>query len=61
MSDYGIFNDDGLIDGPYHSEKEAMEVAKAYDADEGAHVLRLCHDHPEHADLCCEVCHAEEE
>lgn len=61
MTEYGIFNDEGLIEDGFFSYEEASFVADGYDKDENAHVLEICPDHPEHANSSCEECNAEDD
>ena len=58
---YGIFNDEGMIDGPFYTKDEADTWAADYDEDEGAVVYELCPDHEEQPAHACELCYDEED
>lgn len=54
--EYGIFSDEGLIEGGFCSRAEATAaLAARYQPDDGD-VRRCCHDHPEHEADSCEEC-----
>lgn len=59
--EFGIFNDEGLLEDGFFSEEEArnalhIETGGRYDEDEHAHVAEICHDHPENERDNCEDC-----
>ncbi len=58
-TEYGIFTDDGLIEGGFYSEKSAQKALDLDYAEDEAHVAEICHDHPEHEADTCEECNAE--
>lgn len=60
MAQFGIFNDEGMIDGPYDSRVEAQEAARDHHAEEDYRVLELCPDHEGEPNASCEPCLAEE-
>jgi len=61
MNEFGIFNDEGKIEGDFYSMVEAQA---RIDADpetyEGCHAAECCHDHPEYEKDDCEDCGEEE-
>lgn len=60
-TEYGIFNDEGVIARDFYSEEEARAfAAKEFAEEEGLQISALCHEHPEHAAETCEECNAEE-
>lgn len=66
MIEYGIFNDEGLLEDGYYVEAEAREslASPVYDGDVHAYVAPICREHHEYrADACplCEVPDSEEE
>lgn len=61
MSEFGIFSDDGLLEGGFYSEEHAERIRERdYDEDD-AHVAECCHDHPEHERATCECCDVDDE
>ncbi len=58
---YGIFNDEGLLEGDFASLKEAQDVAEEYDDEDDVHVAECCPDHPKEERATCEACDEEEE
>ena len=62
MKAYGVFNDEGMIDGPFYSIDSAQREWEAYvELDEECRVRELCAEHPEQPRDACEECNAEEE
>jgi hypothetical protein len=59
MSEFGIFNDEGKVEGDFCSMAEAQAPI---DADpetyEGCYAAECCHDHPEYEKDNCEDCNA---
>lgn len=54
--EYGIFSDEGLIEGGFYSRAAAAAaLAARYQPDDGD-VRRCCRDHPEHEADSCEEC-----
>jgi hypothetical protein len=55
---YGVFNDEGLIEGPGLSKAEAEADAAKYRAEGDLHakVAEICDDHEEHEAATCEEC-----
>lgn len=61
-TEYGIFTDEGKIEGDFYSAEEAERVLCArYGEETDGHVGACCHDHPEQEAANCELCNAEEE
>ncbi len=75
MDEYGIFNDEGLLESDFYSKEDAEtalqedypeEVQEDADrverGEEPLHyVARLCHDHPDQPAHGCEECDEEED
>ena len=62
MDEYGIFNDEGMIEGDFYSKEEAeAAVAARYTADDEVHVARCCPEHSEQERENCEDCAAGED
>lgn len=62
MSEFGIFNEEGLLEGDFYSTAEAERAIEERYADEdGAYAAMICRDHPEHEAMNCELCNAEED
>ena len=61
-SEYGIFNDEGMIDGPFYSKGEAEKVMAELVAQDEPNltVSEICPDHAEQDRYSCEECEAEE-
>lgn len=60
MQEYGLFNDEGLVEGGFWSRDEAFDaMTSEYDPDDGLEVHEVCPDHPEQPKLCCWRCEAE--
>ena len=61
MDTYGIFSDEGLLEGEFSSrEKATVALALSYDGAD-AHVGLVCHDHPDHEKDSCEECEEDSE
>lgn len=60
--EYGIFNDEGLLEGGFYDPQQARyRMLTAY-AEEGAHVAPVCPDHPDSGEQgSCEHCDGENE
>lgn len=63
MTHYGLFNDEGLVEGDFASLGEAEAALKSrYTADDDLHVAAQCHEHPEEeADFCASCLDEEDE
>lgn len=60
--EYGIFADEGLLEGGFYSEIEAQDaVRERYTADDDVTVLECCRDHPDEARAFCARCMIEDE
>lgn len=60
-TEFGIFNDEGCIEGGMFSRAEAeARLVEMGDEGEGCHVAECCIEHPESEREHCEECNAEE-
>lgn len=59
--DFGIFNDEGLVEYDFDSKEAADTTLATYGDDHGCWVSECCHDHPEHEKDSCEECNAEDD
>jgi hypothetical protein len=58
---FGIFNDEGLVEGDFYSQEEAQTAIKErYSEEDDLHVAECCHDHPEQERESCEECNSED-
>lgn len=59
---FGIFSDEGQVEGDFNTEREAEDtLATHYDNEDGLYVAPCCHDHPEFEEDNCEACDEEDE
>lgn len=58
--EFGIFNDEGMIEGDFSSRADAEIVAQRDYYEDDVTIHEICHDHPEHARESCEDCHDDE-
>lgn len=56
MREWGIFNDEGMLEGGFVSQVEAQLVLERDYAEDDAHVAEECRDHAEHEAETCEPC-----
>lgn len=57
MVEYGLFNDEGMVEGGFRSLEEAREaIWDRYDEDDELSVLEVCPDHEEQPMYGCEEC-----
>ncbi len=65
MTEYGVFNDEGLIAGQFYSVREACEFADEIAADkedrEAMDVQPVCPDHTEQPARACGACALEDD
>ncbi len=62
MTEYGLFNDEGLVEDGFRTEQEALDaIADRYSPEDELTVEKLCHEHPENADSGCEDCYGSDE
>jgi hypothetical protein len=60
--EFGVFNDEGLLEGQFYSRKAAEEaLADLYAEDDEAEVAIVCPDHEEQRREHCEECNAEDD
>lgn len=57
--EWGVFCDDGLLEGGFPNEATANEAISDRYADDVAHAGVICRDHPEHEEDACEECSAD--
>lgn len=51
--EWGLFNDEGMVEGDFWSEAEALEAKERYDEDDDLTAHQVCGAHREHrADEC---------
>lgn len=56
---FGIFSDEGLLEGDFATAADAHEVAISGYSEDATHVAECCPDHPEHERETCEPCESE--
>jgi hypothetical protein len=61
MSEFGIFNDEGLLEGDFYEYDKAVTKMAAYSEETDVHVSEVCPEHREQERKNCEECNAEEE
>jgi hypothetical protein len=60
-TEYGIFNNEGKIEGDFYSFESAVKaMAERYPEGDEVYVAECCPDHPEHERASCEECNADE-
>lgn len=60
MREYGIFNDEGLIESDFYSREAAQKaLAAKYAEDRWAEVCEVCPDHGDYRRGSCEECDGE--
>lgn len=60
MDEFGIFTDEGLVEGGFYSEAEADAYADTWYRHEDVFIDRICPDHPEQSKNTCEECNEDE-
>lgn len=61
MTEYGLFNDEGLVEAGFYSVEEAKAaITDRYDAGDELEIEEVCPYHQEHARCGCEECDNEE-
>ena len=59
---YGLFNDEGLVEGGFATREEATKAAlESYSPEDDLNVLECCPDHEDYPRICCEACDSEAE
>lgn len=62
MCEFGLFSDEGIIEGGFSSKEEAEEaIKKRYSEEDELKIFECCPEHPDFSRICCEECDAEEE
>lgn len=57
MKEWGLFADDGMVEGGFLSESEALAVRDSrYHPDDELEAWVVCSDHPEQPSDACEEC-----
>lgn len=60
MREYGVFNDEGLLEGGFWSEWSALQsLLNDYSEEENAAVHLVCPEHPDQIEDECEECEHE--
>jgi len=59
-AEYGLFSDEGLVEGGFFSPEEANLALERYSAEDGLEVEEVCPEHPEQPRRWCEECDSEE-
>ena len=55
MTEYGLFSDEGMVDGPFYSLEEAASAHyERYTEEDALHVYEVCAYHPEQRVLITE-------
>lgn len=55
--EWGLFNDEGMVEGGFHSYDEAYRgMIEDYDEEDELEIMEVCPDHPEEAKADCEEC-----
>lgn len=55
--EFGIFNDEGLVEGDFASLDETVAaIAERYTEEDEVHAAEICRDHPGHERESCEKC-----
>lgn len=60
MTEFGIFSDEGLLEGQFWSREVAEETLRTTYPEDDAHVAECCREHPEQERETCEECNAED-
>lgn len=61
MKEYGLFNDEGLMESNFYSVEEAQwALVNRYNKEDCLHVAQVCEEHREHEHDACEECYADE-
>ena len=60
-TEYGLFSDDGLIEGDFYSKHDAEKARVKRYPDDDLEVLECCPEHRDCPRICCEECDAEDE
>lgn len=55
-TEYGIFSEEGLLEGDFYTVESAQAELELDYAEDGAHVAEICPEHREHEREHCEVC-----
>ena len=62
MTEYGIFNEEGLIEGGFYDKEAALQYVSDICIDEpSAYVEEICVDHPEQPAGSCQDCLEDED
>lgn len=59
---FGVFNDEGLLEGDFVSLEKALEARRArYSDDDHAYAAEICPDHEDQPRHDCETCNYDDE
>lgn len=61
MTEYGIFNDEGLLEGQFYDRATADAALADMYSEDDAHVAECCPDHREQERATCEECDHEDD
>lgn len=68
MTEYGLFNDEGCVEGQMYSPEEAVQrlaeliaTGEIDETDHGLAVLPICSDHDEQPRDTCEECFTDDD
>ena len=56
MKEWGIFSDEGLIEGEFYSKEDAEQAALKYDKEDEIYVSEICPYHRDNERNSCEKC-----
>lgn len=57
MIEYGLFNDEGLVEGQFYSKEAAGSAIKdRYSDEDELEIYEVCPDHAEQPRYACEEC-----
>lgn len=61
MTEFGIFTDEGMIEGGFWTREEARQIARERFPEENCWVATVCHDHEGQEAENCEECNKDDE
>jgi hypothetical protein len=61
-TEYGLFSEEGLVEGMFYSPEEATKARdEKYDSEDGLKIKEICPKHLRHPLYWCEECDREED